>query len=27
MVGALTYWAAKAIREQYIKNPGALIHT
>jgi gluconate 2-dehydrogenase alpha chain len=27
MVGALTYWAAKAIREQYIKSPGALVHT
>ncbi|MDE1149276.1 MAG: GMC family oxidoreductase [Azospirillaceae bacterium] len=25
MVGALTYWAAKAIREQYLKNPGALV--
>ncbi|HTO56802.1 MAG TPA: GMC family oxidoreductase [Pseudomonadales bacterium] len=24
MVGALTYWAAKAIREQYLKNPGPL---
>lgn len=24
MVGALAYWAAKAIREQYLKNPGAL---
>jgi len=23
-VGALAYWAAKAIREQYLKNPGAL---
>jgi len=27
MVGALTYWAAKAIRERYIKRPGALVHT
>ena len=25
MVGALTYWAAKAIREQYLKNPGPLV--
>lgn len=25
MVGALTYWAAKAIREQYLKSPGALV--
>jgi len=25
MVGALTYWAAKAIRELYLKNPGALV--
>ena len=24
MVGALAYWSAKAIREQYLKNPGAL---
>jgi gluconate 2-dehydrogenase alpha chain len=24
-VGALTYWAAKAIREQYLKNPGLLV--
>lgn len=24
MVGALTYWAARAIREQYLKNPGPL---
>jgi hypothetical protein len=24
-VGALSYWAAKAIREQYIKSPGALV--
>jgi gluconate 2-dehydrogenase alpha chain len=27
IVGALTYWAAKAIREQYLKTPGALVHT
>ncbi|MGH8444551.1 MAG: GMC family oxidoreductase [Solimonas sp.] len=25
MVGALTYWAAKAIREHYLANPGALV--
>jgi len=25
MVGALTYWAAKAISEQYLKTPGALV--
>jgi gluconate 2-dehydrogenase alpha chain len=25
LVGALAYWAAKAIREQYLKNPGALV--
>ena len=25
MVGALTYWCAKAIREQYLKNPGPLV--
>ncbi len=25
MVGALTYWAAKAIRTQYLKNPGPLV--
>jgi gluconate 2-dehydrogenase alpha chain len=25
MVGALTYWTAKAIRELYIKNPGPLV--
>jgi gluconate 2-dehydrogenase alpha chain len=25
MVGALTYWAAKAIRELYLKNPGPLV--
>lgn len=25
MVGALTYWAAKAIREMYLKNPGPLV--
>ncbi len=24
-VGALTFWAAKAIREQYLKNPGRLV--
>jgi gluconate 2-dehydrogenase alpha chain len=24
-VGALTLWAAKAIIEQYIKNPGPLV--
>ena len=24
-VGALAFWAAKAIREQYLKNPGALV--
>jgi gluconate 2-dehydrogenase alpha chain len=24
-VGALTYWAAKAIREQYLKKPGPLV--
>jgi gluconate 2-dehydrogenase alpha chain len=24
MVGALAYWSAKAIREKYLKNPGAL---
>jgi len=26
MVGALTYWTAKAIRELYLKNPGPLVH-
>jgi len=26
LVGALTYWAAKAIREMYLKNPGPLVH-
>ncbi len=26
MVGALTYWSAKAIRDQYLKSPGALVH-
>jgi gluconate 2-dehydrogenase alpha chain len=26
MVGALTYWCATAIREQYLKNPGPLVH-
>ncbi len=25
-VGALAYWSAKAIREQYLKNPGPLVH-
>jgi gluconate 2-dehydrogenase alpha chain len=25
MVGALTYWCAKAIREQYLKSPGPLV--
>jgi gluconate 2-dehydrogenase alpha chain len=25
MVAATTYWAAKAIREQYLKNPGPLV--
>ena len=25
MVGGLTYWAARAIREQYLKNPGPLV--
>ncbi|WP_439214035.1 GMC family oxidoreductase [Duffyella gerundensis] len=25
MVAALTYWAAKAIREQYLKNPGPMV--
>jgi gluconate 2-dehydrogenase alpha chain len=25
-VGALTYWAADAIRNQYLKNPGPLVH-
>jgi gluconate 2-dehydrogenase alpha chain len=25
MVGALAYWTAKAIREQYLKNPGPLV--
>jgi gluconate 2-dehydrogenase alpha chain len=24
-VGALAYWAAKAIREQYLKKPGPLV--
>jgi gluconate 2-dehydrogenase alpha chain len=24
-VGALAYWSAKAIREQYLKNPGPLV--
>lgn len=26
MVGALAYWSAKAIREQYLKAPGPLVH-
>jgi len=26
-VGALTFWAADAIRNRYMKNPGQLIHT
>ncbi|MBB2188561.1 GMC family oxidoreductase [Gluconacetobacter azotocaptans] len=25
LVGALAYWSAKAIREQYLKNPGPLV--
>lgn len=25
LIGALTYWCAKAIREQYVKNPGPLV--
>ena len=25
-VGALTYWSAKAIITQYLKNPGPLVH-
>ena len=25
MVAALSYWSAKAIREQYLKNPGPLV--
>jgi gluconate 2-dehydrogenase alpha chain len=25
MVGALTYWCAKAVRELYLKNPGPLV--
>ncbi|MGH6683047.1 MAG: GMC oxidoreductase, partial [Pseudolabrys sp.] len=24
-VGALTYWAAEAIKTQYLKNPGPLV--
>ncbi len=24
-VAALAYWSAKAIREQYLKNPGPLV--
>jgi gluconate 2-dehydrogenase alpha chain len=26
-VGALTYWAAEAIKTKYLKNPGPLLHT
>ncbi|MEL7939026.1 GMC family oxidoreductase [Pseudomonas delhiensis] len=26
LVGGLAYWAAKAIREQYLKNPGPMVH-
>jgi gluconate 2-dehydrogenase alpha chain len=25
-VGALAYWSAAAIRSQYLKNPGSLVH-
>ena len=25
-VCALAFWAASAIRSQYLKNPGALVH-
>ena len=25
-IGALTYWSAKAITTQYLKNPGPLVH-
>jgi gluconate 2-dehydrogenase alpha chain len=25
-IGALTYWSAKAITEQYLKAPGPLVH-
>jgi gluconate 2-dehydrogenase alpha chain len=25
-VGALAYWSAKAIIDQYIKTPGPLVH-
>jgi gluconate 2-dehydrogenase alpha chain len=25
-VGALAYWSADAIRSQYLKNPGPLVH-
>ena len=25
-VGALTFWTAEAIRTQYLKNPGPLVH-
>jgi gluconate 2-dehydrogenase alpha chain len=24
-IGALTYWAANAIKTQYLKNPGPLV--
>jgi gluconate 2-dehydrogenase alpha chain len=27
LLGALTYWSAKSIREQYLKSPGALVQT
>lgn len=27
LVGALTYWSAKAIRETYLKQPGPLVHS
>ncbi|MDR3017261.1 MAG: GMC family oxidoreductase [Delftia acidovorans] len=27
LVAALAYWSARAIREQYLKNPGALVRT
>ena len=26
IVGALSYWAAEAIKTQYLKNPGPLVH-
>jgi gluconate 2-dehydrogenase alpha chain len=25
-IGALTYWAIEAIKTQYLKNPGPLVH-